>query len=126
MRTTQLPAKPTHLAPDGSEIRELLSLKGGGLAHCTLSAKGVTRAVQHRTVEELWYVLAGRGQVWRRDAAGEETVDLSPGMSLDVPTGVHFQFRTVGDEPLVLLIATMPPWPGASEAVRVRDHWPVD
>jgi mannose-6-phosphate isomerase-like protein (cupin superfamily) len=29
----------------------------------------------------------------------------------------------VGEEPLMFIIVTMPPWPGDQEAVRVDDHW---
>ncbi len=35
------------------------------------------------------------------------------------------QFRNTGDEDLCFVIVTMPPWPGAEEARRVTDHWPV-
>jgi mannose-6-phosphate isomerase-like protein (cupin superfamily) len=32
-------------------------------------------------------------------------------------------FRNAGAGPLAFFIVTMPPWPGAPEAVRVKDHW---
>jgi mannose-6-phosphate isomerase-like protein (cupin superfamily) len=82
-------------------------------------------AVTHQTVEELWYVTEGRGQVWRKQGDYEEVVDVVPGTALTIPLGAHFQFRTVGDAPLRFVMCTMPPWPGAHEALRVPDHWPV-
>jgi mannose-6-phosphate isomerase-like protein (cupin superfamily) len=47
------------------------------------------------------------------------------GGSLSLPTGCHFQFRTVGREPLCFGVVTMPPWPGADEAVAVAGYWPA-
>jgi mannose-6-phosphate isomerase-like protein (cupin superfamily) len=111
------------LAPDGSEIRLLGAVRGGSVVHCTLPPGRTSLAVRHQTVEEVWYVLGGRGQVWRQQGAREEVVDVEPGVALTIPLGVHFQFRTVGSEPLRFVIVTIPPWPGAEEAVRVKDRW---
>jgi len=113
------------LAPDGSEIRLLVTGEQGSMVHCRLPPGGVSMAVRHRTVEEVWYVLSGQGELWRKRDAAERMEPLTPGLSVDIPLGAHFQFRTVGSEPLCVLIVTMPPWPGADEAARVPDHWPV-
>ncbi len=123
METRELPEQYDVLAPDGSEIRTLIAVKGGSVVHCTLLPHGVSLAVAHRTVEEVWYFLQGRGQVWRSRDGNDTIVDVGPGTCLSIPTGAHFQFRNLGDEPLTFVIATMPPWPGAHEAVRVPDHW---
>lgn len=112
-------------APDKSEIRPLFSMRNGGLAHCTLPSQGVSLAVRHKTVEEIWYFIQGQGQVWRKKGDREEVVDVDPSTCLTIPTGTHFQFRNTGDDPLCFIIATMPPWPGEEEAVRVQDHWKV-
>ena len=112
------------LAPDGSEIRLLVNGEQGSMVHCRLPAGQTTLAVRHRSVEEVWYVLSGRGELWRRLGAQEAVDALAPGLSVDIPRGAHFQFRNGGPEPLCVLIVTMPPWPGAGEAVRVPDHWP--
>lgn len=111
------------LAPDGSEIRLLPRLAGGSMVHCTLPPDAVSLAVTHRTVDELWYVLAGTGELWRRQGEREEIVPLAPHTAHSIPLGTHFQFRNPGAEPLRLVIVTMPPWPGPDEAVRVADHW---
>ena len=111
------------LAPDGSEIRLLVGVAGGGMAHCTLPPGQVTTAVRHRSVEEVWFCTAGRGQVWRRSAEAEETVDVEPGVALSIPLGTSFQFRASGPEPLEIVITTMPPWPGPDEAVAVDGPW---
>jgi mannose-6-phosphate isomerase-like protein (cupin superfamily) len=123
--TRQLSEAYDVLAPDTSEIRLLVGTSRGSLAHGTLPPGGVSLAVVHRTVEEVWYVTAGQGQVWRKQGGQEMVVDVEPGTALTIPTGAHFQFRSIGPEPLRFVMCTMPPWPGEQEAVRVPDYWPV-
>ena len=53
--TMRLPAVPTEVAPDGSDVRVLLKLVAGGLAHFELGPGQVSAATRHRTVEEIWY-----------------------------------------------------------------------
>ena len=68
--------------------------------------------------------LKAKGQVWRQEGNNEEVLDLRPGVSFDIPTGARFQFRNTGPEPLSVLIATMPPWPGDNEAILIDGPWP--
>lgn len=112
------------LAPDGSQIRLLPQVPGGSMVHCTLPPGAVSLAVRHRTVSELWYVLEGAGELWRRQDGREELVALLSHTAHSIPLGTEFQFRNPGDTPLRLVIVTMPPWPGMDEAVRVADRWP--
>jgi mannose-6-phosphate isomerase-like protein (cupin superfamily) len=121
--TKHLPTNPDVRAPDGSDVRVLLSLAGGGMAHFTLEEGSTSVAVHHRTVEELWYVLSGHGQMWQR-RGGEETVaDLGAGDCLTIPLGTSFQFRSLGPGAFTALGVTMPPWPGDGEAVRTDGPW---
>ncbi len=107
-----------YLAPDGSEIRELVSSERGGFAHCVLPAGRTSSPVRHRTVEELWYVLEGAGEVWRGREGEPPRIDpVAAGDSLRIPVGVAFQFRAGNGGALKLLLATIPRWPGAKEAV---------
>ena len=69
------------------------------------------------------YLLAGRGQMWRRQNGREEVVAVAPNVCLTIPLGTHFQFRALGDEPLAAIAVTMPPWPGADEAYSVEGIW---
>jgi mannose-6-phosphate isomerase-like protein (cupin superfamily) len=80
-------------------------------------------AVTHRTVEEIWYFLSGRGEMWRKQGDREEVVPVEAGMSLTIPLGTHFQFRCSDDQPLVFMAITMPPWPGEDEAYTVEGKW---
>ncbi len=105
------------LAPDGSQIRLLHSLAGASVVHCSLPVGAVTIPVRHRTVEEVWFFLAGAGQVWRKQGDREQVLDVSPRLSLTIPLGTVFQFRNTGEIPLEFIITTTPPWPGEDEAV---------
>ncbi len=125
MQTIMLAASLDCLAPDGSEIRLLTATERGSSVHCTLPPGMVSRAMAHHTVEEIWYFLQGRGQLWRKLGEQEELVDVCEGMSVTIPTGAHFQFRNTGTGPLRFVLTTMPPWPGEDEAYRVKDHWRV-
>jgi mannose-6-phosphate isomerase-like protein (cupin superfamily) len=120
----RLPARPDTRAPDGADVRLLLRLAGGSLAHFELGPGRVSRAVTHRTVEEIWYVLGGRGEMWRRRGDRESVVALEPGLCLTIPLGTHFQFRSFGPGPLAAVAVTMPPWPSGDEAVPVPGAWP--
>ena len=111
------------MAPDGSDVRVLLGLAGGGMAEFELGAGKVSAAVTHRTMEEIWYVLEGRGEMWRRQGSQEEVIALEPGVCLTIPQGVHFQFRSLGSAVLRVLGVTMPPWPGEGEAIVVAGPW---
>jgi mannose-6-phosphate isomerase-like protein (cupin superfamily) len=122
--TMTLPAARDVVAPDGSDVRVLLRLRGGGMAHFELAAGKTSRAVAHRTVEEVWFVLSGRGEMWRRQGAREEVVAVQRGVCLTIPLGTQFQFRAFdGDEALTAIAITMPPWPGDGEAFEVTGRW---
>jgi mannose-6-phosphate isomerase-like protein (cupin superfamily) len=124
--TRQLPADPDVVAPDGSHVRVLLRLAGGSMAHFELAAGRVSRAVAHRRVGEIWYVVGGTGQMWRRQGERAEIVPLEPGTCLSIPAGTSFQFRSSGHRPLAAIGVTMPPWPGDDEAYEVAGAWPPD
>ena len=115
MQSASIPPEPQATAPYGSAIRFLLKGSRGELNHFTLPPHQTSTAVVHRSIEEIWYVLEGQGQIWRQEADNEEVLDLRPGVSFDIPTGARFQFRNTGSEPLSVLIATMPPWPSTSQ-----------
>lgn len=118
-----LPADPDATAPDGSQVRLLLGLARGGMAHFRLEPGQVSTAVAHRTVEEIWMVTGGGGEIWRRQGRREEITALKPGTCLTLPLSTHFQFRAAADKALEIVGATMPPWPGADEAYPVAGRW---
>lgn len=126
MQTKQLSPTYDVLAPDGAEVRILAVGTKGSMAQFSLPPGGVSKAVAHRTVEELWFFTSGRGRIWRKLGDREETVEVRPGLSISIPLGAHFQFRCDGDAPLEAVGVTMPPWPGMEEACEVEGIWAVD
>ncbi|MCP4626616.1 MAG: cupin domain-containing protein [bacterium] len=121
--TKRLPVARDDVAPDGSDVRILLGLKCGGMAHFELPPGQTSTAVAHRTIEEVWFFLTGRGEMWRKQTNREEVVPVEPGVCLTIPLGTHFQFRSFGYEPLAAVGVTMPPWPGQGEAYEVKGNW---
>src|SRR5690348_11923472 len=95
------------------------------MAHFELAPGRVSRAVAHRAVEELWYILAGQGQMWRRQGERQQTVPLRPGTCLSIPAGTHSQFRASAGGPLAAVGVTIPPWPGDADAYEVPGAWPA-
>jgi mannose-6-phosphate isomerase-like protein (cupin superfamily) len=121
--TKRLPAEREAVAPDGSDVRVLLGLRAGGMAHFALGPGETSAAVRHMTVDEIWYFLGGRGEMWRRNHAREEVVAVERGVCVTIPRGTSFQFRSLGGVPLTAVAVTMPPWPGEGEASGVGGKW---
>jgi mannose-6-phosphate isomerase-like protein (cupin superfamily) len=121
--TMRLPIARDVAAPDGADVRILLGLQGGGMAHFSLAPGQTSTAVTHRTVEEIWFFLSGRGEMWRKQAERQEVVAVEPGVCLTLPLGTHFQFCSFGPDPLTAVAVTMPPWPGEAEARVVPGRW---
>jgi mannose-6-phosphate isomerase-like protein (cupin superfamily) len=111
-------------APDGSTVRPLCVLPdAASFARFELAPGEVSRAVSHATVQEIWYVVAGGGQMWRSQAGRAEITALDVGVCLTIPLGTAFQFRA-GPDGLHAVAATIPPWPDSpGEARPERGPW---
>jgi mannose-6-phosphate isomerase-like protein (cupin superfamily) len=123
MKTTLLPEKPDAKSPAGADIRFLMDSELGNMIHSTVPPYQTNRATVHATVSEFWYVLEGRGEIWRNDEADSNITDLVPGTSIDIPVGTSFQYRNVSEQELKFICVAMPPWPGDSEATYVDGIW---
>ena len=109
------------IAPDGCAVRILARTPRGSMAHFTLGPGQVSRAVAHRTVEEVWFFLAGKGRMWRRLGEREETVDVAPGVSLSIPLGTHFLWHILIALMLGVILIAVAKY-GASRAVAESDR----
>lgn len=108
---------PDAIAPDGSEIRYLVTdAERASLVEVRLPAGATSRPVRHRSVEEIWFFLEGEGEVWH----GGEVQAVRPGSRVVIRRGTAFQFRA-GPGGLRFLCFTSPPWPGESEAETVAE-----
>ncbi|MBV8455563.1 MAG: hypothetical protein JO122_02980 [Acetobacteraceae bacterium] len=110
-------------APDGSEVRVLCHTARGSMAHFSLRASAVSRAVVHRSVDEVWYFVSGQGRMWRKRYEEEEVIEVREGISVSIEVGTQFQFRCDSTEELSAVAVTMPPWPGEGEAYAVAGTW---
>jgi mannose-6-phosphate isomerase-like protein (cupin superfamily) len=122
-QTRALGAEADVIAPDGSEVRVLSASSRGSMAHFRLPVGAVSKAVKHRSVEELWFFTGGEGEMWRKANGVEESVPVRPGASISIPVGTAFQFRASATAPLEAVAVTMPPWPGMDEAIPVEGIW---
>jgi mannose-6-phosphate isomerase-like protein (cupin superfamily) len=103
------------VAPDGSRVRVLARTQRVSVAEFLLDAGSVSRAVSHRSVEETWRVVAGRGRLWRCNNGLENIIELRPDTTLVLCVGCTFQFRA--DSALTIFAVTVPPWPLDREEV---------
>jgi mannose-6-phosphate isomerase-like protein (cupin superfamily) len=107
----RLDQAPEITAPDGSAVRPLCVIPGAAsFAQFELAPGQTAKAVSHATVEEIWFVTSGAGEMWRSQDGHEEITTLEPGVCLTIPLGTTFQFRA-GDQGLRAVAATTPPWP---------------
>src|SRR5262245_48192914 len=125
LKATILPEHPDAKSPAGADIRFVMACEAGNMIHSTVPPQQVNRATMHATVSELWFVLEGRGEIWRDDGDESCVTALVPGTSVDIPVGTAFQYRNTGDADLTFICVSMPPWPGDSEATYVEGKWPA-
>ncbi|MTH98376.1 cupin domain-containing protein [Roseibium sp. RKSG952] len=123
MKQTPFPETADAKSPAGADIRFLMNGQTGNMIHSTVPPGQINRATIHATVSEFWFVLEGAGEIWRKDQNEERVTELTPGMSIDIPVGTAFQYRSIGDIPLKFICISMPPWPGDHEAVYVNGPW---
>jgi mannose-6-phosphate isomerase-like protein (cupin superfamily) len=92
--TIELPTVPDATAPHGSKIRLLPGPTNpvASLVHCRLPSGRTASAISHRTVEEVWYVVAGHGELWRRFGDHEKITPFRPGSRSTSRSGRSFSF----------------------------------
>ncbi len=114
MLTQKIPQDYQHTSPAGAEVRLLMNNHLGGMAHCTLKKDIISKIVRHNTVSEFWFIISGKGAIWRKSEKQEAITALEAGISIDIPLGTDFQYRS-DESDLVFICVTMPPWPGHDE-----------
>lgn len=115
--------KYDYLAIDKSEIRLLVKNDLGSLDHGTFAPGEVSIAGYHQTVQEFWYIISGRGQMWQKKGNDEKIFDLVPGSSIIVYPRTHLQFKNDGNEKLTFILVCLPPWPGKDEFIKIKGYW---
>ncbi len=114
---------PDHIAPDGTELRELMPLGDGELWHATLDPGSVSHPVRHKQVTERWLFTGGEGELWLKRADGEEVLVVRRGVVVSISPGVAFQFKSTSATALEFFGRTTPKFPGPHEAEPVAGRW---
>lgn len=95
---------------DGSTVRELVQIGDGAanqsLAEATVPPGGETVEHLHRTSEELYRVLSGRGRI----RLGGADAEIGPGDTALIEPGTPHKLWNTGDGPLVVLCCCAPPY----------------
>lgn len=100
-----------YLTKDGSAIRELMHPAHHGnraqsLAEATVPAGGRTLKHRHRTSEELYCFLSGRGWMTLED----QRFAVTPGDTVAILPGMAHALEAAPEAPLVLLCCCSPPY----------------
>lgn len=129
LETKILPSDLDAIAPDGSEVRVLLRNRNASVSHFTFKPGQCSQAIQHRSVDEIWFILSGSGELWRSTGEESEITRISTGVCINIPVGTAFQIRADGGGALTVIGTTTPPWPAenseSDEAVAVDGVWDV-
>ena len=118
-----LPEKYDYLAPDSIKIRLLTGFDCGNTFHCTLSSRKVSTAVQHKTVNRIWYIISEEGKLWQSNGREEGFLLLQAGCSGTIPVVNSFQFSSTGKNELCNLFITISAYPGLGETEKVKGYW---
>jgi mannose-6-phosphate isomerase-like protein (cupin superfamily) len=123
MKTTPFPEQPEAKSPAGADIRYLLDCDRGNMIHSTVPPFQINKATIHSTVHEFWYILEGKGEIWREKDAESHITVLNPRTAIDIPPGTSFQYRNISNKSLEFICIAMPCWPGDSEATFIEGKW---
>lgn len=100
---------PAFTTKDGSEIRELLAhrnscIRNQSLAEARLPVGAATTTHYHPVMEEIYYILEGRGRMLIDD----ESRDVGPGDAIAIPPGATHQIINAGEITLKFLCCCAP------------------
>ena len=109
--TKVLPGEPDSVSPGGgAEIRHIITSPPGDLTHAVCPAGYVAPTHHLPELDELYYVLAGEGEIWRETDARAGVTALRPGRWVQLPAGMRFQYRANCGSSLVFLVVVLPSW----------------
>jgi mannose-6-phosphate isomerase-like protein (cupin superfamily) len=111
LSTRMLTDNADDVSPEGgAEIRHILASPQGDLTHAVCPAGQVAPAHHLPELHEQYYVLAGRGEIWRATAKREAVTALRPGRWVQMSAGTRFQYRANHGTSLVFLVVVLPSW----------------
>jgi mannose-6-phosphate isomerase-like protein (cupin superfamily) len=95
--------------PHGSAIRPLIDRTTSAITQCSLAEETLPPGCavtphHHREIEEIYYVISGRGLM----TVGDETREVSAGDAIYVPRDHRHSLRNTGSEPIRLVLVCGP------------------
>ena len=95
--------------PHGSAIRPLIDRTTSAITQCSLAEETLPPGCavtphRHREIEEIYYVVSGRGLM----TVGDETREVSAGDAIYVPRDHRHSLRNTGSEPITLVLVCGP------------------
>jgi len=121
-QTLQIAEAVLEIAPDGSSVLPLLRFPEGSMARFEFASGQVSHAVLHPGLDELWYVVDGSGEMWRRQETRSSIEPLMSGSCASIPRETAFQCRA-GPAGLTVIAVTLPAWSGAADAIGATGPW---
>jgi len=100
---------PAFVTKDGSEIRELLAyrnscIRNQTLAEARLEPGRTTTPHRHTRMEEIYYILEGKGLM----QVGDETREVGPNDAIAIPPSQRHEITNIGDCTLRFLCCCAP------------------
>ena len=92
------------------------------MARFEFSAGQISHAVWHPELDELWYVIDGAGEMWRKKDQMSSIDPLGPGTCVSIPRHTAFQCRA-GRAGMTVIAVTLPAWSGDSNAIAAMGPW---
>ena len=95
--------------PHGSEIRPLIDRTTSAITQCSLAEEvlppgAVVTPHHHRQLEEIYYIVEGRGVM----QVGEEEREVGAGDAVYIPRGRRHTLKNTGTEPIKILLVCGP------------------
>lgn len=93
----------------GSELRPLIDRTSSEITQCSLAEEILPPGCavtphHHREIEEIYYIVSGRGLM----TVGDETNEVEAGDAVYVPRGLRHTLENTGVQPITLLVACGP------------------
>ena len=93
----------------GSELRPLIDRTTSDITRCSLAEEILPPGCaitphHHREIEEIYYIVSGRGLM----TVGDETHEVEAGDAVYVPRGHRHTLTNTGVQPITLLVACGP------------------
>lgn len=93
----------------GSEIRPLIDRTTSEITQCslaeeTLPPRCAVTPHRHRQIEEIYYIVSGRGLM----TVGDESREVGPGDAVYIPSGNRHTLENTGTDPIKLILVCGP------------------